>query len=95
MIHSRPGFAPRNSEETVARLNDDMVPAIHRGKKKEETTPLQKTLQTRADEAFERLRRQQVAAAQAEAMAIAAKVGPDLLVNPTPSAAPLVLEPGK
>jgi hypothetical protein len=95
MIHSRPGFAPRNSEEVVARLNDDMVPAIHRGKREDVTTPLQKTLQTRADEAFERMRRQQAAAAQAEAIAIASKVGPDLLVNPAPSPTPLVLEPGK
>jgi hypothetical protein len=95
MIHSRPGFAPRNHEEVVARLNDDMVPAIHRGKREDAVTPLQKTLQTRADEAFERMRRQQAAAAQAEAIAIASKVGPEILVNPTPSPAPTVLEPGK
>lgn len=94
MIHSRPGFAPRSSDEAPAKLNADMIPAINRGKK-EEDTPLKKTLQTRADEAFERLKRQQAAAAQAEAMAIAAKVGPDLLVNPAPSPAPVVLEPGK
>lgn len=95
MIHSRPGFAPRRSDEAVARLNDDMIPAINRIKA-ETPSPVKHTnLQSKAEAQWEKLRKQQEAANLAAAQAIAAKVGPDLLVNPAPSAAPKVLEPGK
>lgn len=30
MIHSRPGYAPRRSDSTPAKLNDDMKPALMR-----------------------------------------------------------------
>jgi hypothetical protein len=94
MIHSRPGFAPRKSDEIVAKLNQDMIPAIHRGKG-ESKSPLKEALQSKAEEAFTKLKASQEAAALAEAQAIASKVGPDLLVNPAPSPVPIVLEPGK
>jgi hypothetical protein len=95
MIHSRPGFAPRRSDETVARLNEDMIPAINRIKT-ETPSPVKHTnLQSKADYAFEKLRKAREATALAEAQAAAAKVGPELLVNPAPSAPPVVLEPGK
>jgi hypothetical protein len=77
MIHSRPGFAPRVTDKVPARLNDDMVPALHRKRPKE--TNLGPLLQARAE------------------MAKLAKdyPAPDILVNPTPSDPPKVLEPGK
>ena len=94
MIHSRPGFATRKADDAVARLNADMIPAINRTKE-ETSSPLKQTLQAKADAQWEKLKRQQEAANLAVAQAIAAKVGPDLLVNPAPSAPPTVLEPGK
>ena len=30
MIHSRPGYAPRTSDQQIAKLNEDMIPAINR-----------------------------------------------------------------
>jgi hypothetical protein len=94
MIHSRPGFAPRRSDEAVAQLNDDMVPAIHRGAPKESTS-LKQSLQSRAEVAHEKLKRAQDALNLAQAQAAAAKVGPDLLINPAPTEPPAILEPGK
>jgi hypothetical protein len=94
MIHSRPGFAPRTNEEDVAKLNTDMVPAINRGAPAQ-STPLKQTLQSRAEIANDRLRKAQDAVNLAAAQAAAAKIGPEILVNPSPTAAPLVLEPGK
>ena len=55
MIHSRPGFAQRSTDDTVAKLNDDMIPAIHRDAPKE-TTPLKQSLQARAEVAHEKLK---------------------------------------
>ena len=94
MIHSRPGFAQRSTDDTVAKLNDDMIPAIHRDAPKE-TTPLKQSLQARAEVAHEKLKRAQDALNLAQAQAAAAKVGPDLLINPSPTAPPAILEPGK
>ena len=94
MIHSRPGYAPRKADDAVATLNADMIPAINRGKSKD-TTPLKAALQSRADLAHEKMRKAQDALNLAQAQAAAAKVGPEILVNPVPSAAPVVLEPGK
>ena len=37
MIHSRPGYAPRHTDTVPARLNDDMIPAIHRKPLKEDS----------------------------------------------------------
>jgi hypothetical protein len=94
MIHSRPGFASRSSDAAPAKLNDDMVPALHRDKK-ETSTPLKQSLQSRADQAFEKLKADREALALAEAQAIASKLGPELLINPAPTEPPRVLEPGK
>lgn len=38
MIHSRPGFASRKSDQVPAKLNQDMIPALHR-KPPKETKP--------------------------------------------------------
>jgi hypothetical protein len=94
MLHSRPGFAQRSSDETVAKLNEDMVPALHRNAPKE-TTPLKQSLQSRADAAFEKLQKAQDALNLAQAQAAASKVGPDLLINPAPTVTPHVNEIGK
>ena len=94
MIHSRPGYAPRKADDAVATLNADMIPAINRGKSPD-TTPLKQALQSRAESAHAKLQKAQDALNLAQAQAAAAKVGPDVLVNPAPSAAPVVLEPGK
>jgi hypothetical protein len=84
MKHSRPGYAPRSSEETPAKLNADMIPAIHRKQQPQTSTlkqPSEELLNARAEAAMGKL----------------AKEHPpvELIVNPTPSVAPQVLEPGK
>jgi hypothetical protein len=94
MIHSRPGFAPRRSDEAVAKLNTDMIPAINRTTP-QASTPLKEGLQSKAEVQWEKLKKQQEATNLALAKAAAAKVGPDLLINPAPSAPPKVLEAGK
>lgn len=85
MIHSRPGFASRKSDAAPAKLNQDMIPALHR-KGQAESSPLinaspslEAMLNTRAEEHR------------------AAKIhaAPEILVNPAPSATPIVNEPGK
>jgi hypothetical protein len=83
MIHSRPGFAPRRSDAAPAKLNDDMIPALHRGTPRESTT-LKQNLQSKADAAMAKLAKNHPVPA-----------APELLVNPAPSATPKVLEPGK
>lgn len=93
MIHSRPGFSTRRTDDAVAKLNDDMIPAIHRAAPKE-STPLKQSLQARADQAHEKLIAKR-ALEDAQAAAARAASGPELLINPHPSAAPVVLEPGK
>jgi hypothetical protein len=93
MIHSRPGFATRTTDEAPAKLNADMIPAINRAHK-ETDTPLKQSLQSRADIAHKKLQDAAAALAQAQALSDAAKVGPELLINPAPSAPPKVNEPG-
>jgi hypothetical protein len=88
MIHSRPGFASRKSDTAPAKLNQDMVPALHRKPKVEEPTPLK---QTAREVAADLLHEQMVK----EAQAIAQRAGPEILVNPHASATPKTLEPGK
>ncbi len=94
MLHSRPGFAQRRSDDTVAKLNDDMIPALHRSAPKT-STPLKHSLQARADAAHEKMKVAQDALNLAQAQAAAAKVGPDLLINPAPTDPPHVNEIGK
>lgn len=86
MIHSRPGFAPRHSDKVPAKLNDDMIPAINR-KPLGENTPLKQAavgehqLDARTEAAMKRLAQEHPPK--------------DVLVNPTPSEPPKILEPGK
>lgn len=94
MIHSRPGYAPRKVDDEVAALNADMIPALHRGAKPT-SSPLKTNLDDRTLAAHAKMLDAQMALAKAQAEAEAAKIGPEVLVNPMPSPAPLVLEPGK
>lgn len=86
MIHSRPGYAPRKSDQAIARLNDDMIPAINR-KPLAETTNLKEApvgehkLDARTEVAMAKLALEHPPA--------------EILVNPTPSDPPKILEPGK
>lgn len=85
MKHSRPGFASRTSDDEPAKLNQDMIPAIHR-KTAEGVSPLKNngpSLEQMLNARAEEHRSAKVHAA------------PDLLVNPAPSATPHVNEPGK
>lgn len=93
MIHSRPGYAPRRTEDAVAKLNADMVPAIHRAAQ-EESTPLKQTLQAKADAAHKKLLDKR-ALEDAQAIAARAATGPELILNHAPTQPPVVLEPGK
>jgi hypothetical protein len=85
MIHSRPGFAPRHSDRVPAKLNADMVPAIHRKPLAENSNlkhgPTDQALDARAAAAMEKLSREHPA--------------PEILVNPVPSEPPKILEPGE
>jgi hypothetical protein len=85
MIHSRPGFAPRTSDEVPAKLNADMIPALHRKPLTESSNlvhaPQEHSLDARTEAAMARLAKEHPA--------------PDILVNPAPSDPPQVLEPGK
>jgi hypothetical protein len=83
MLHSRPGFKPRKSDAAPAKLQDDMVPAIHRGAApKKEPHPI--SLEAR------------LAAHKADHQhAGTDHTPPQVLVNPAPSATPQVNEPGK
>jgi hypothetical protein len=85
MIHSRPGFAPRHTDKAPAKLNADMIPAIHR-KPLVENSNLKNgapvgALEARVTADMERLAREHPT--------------PEILVNPTPSEPPKILEPGK
>lgn len=93
MIHSRPGFAPRKTDDQVAKLNEDMIPALHRTAKTE-TMPLKQSLQSKADEAHAKLIAKR-ALEDAQAAAARAAAGTELILNHAPSAPPAVLEPGK
>jgi hypothetical protein len=100
MIHCRPGFAPRTSDDKPAQLNDDMIPAINR-KSPEDQTPaktgstLEMQLNARTEAAAKRLEAANLAHAQAIAAAIQAKVGPEVIRNINPSTPPRINEPGK
>ena len=103
MRHSRPGFQTRVTQEGTrhearpSRVTADMQPAIMRhttatpGK-----SPLQQNekpglpverMQAQAEAAFKRMQ-----AAEAERVRLA---GPEILVNPAPSATPITTSPHK
>jgi hypothetical protein len=94
MIHSRPGFASRSSDDLPAKLNQDMIPALHRKSKDHPAPPpLKEDLQASADAAWAKIQAER-ALQDAQAAAERLRLGPELLLNPTPSATPQILEPG-
>jgi len=94
MLHSRPGFAPRRTDTAPAKLNADMIPALHRSSPKTESPEPKVDLQSRADVAHKKLKAAQDALNLAHAQAMAAKMGPDLIINPSPTEPPHVNEIG-
>jgi hypothetical protein len=95
MIHSRPGYAPRRSDQEIAKLNDDMIPAINR------KTPEQQKAEgpQKLDLSHRKLKKppeSAPAAVPADVLKAAERAaGPELILNPEPSVTPKVLEPGK
>jgi hypothetical protein len=84
MIHSRPGFAPRTSDELPAKLNPDMIPAINRKQPATDAKAPQVSealLDARTEAAMKKLSLEHPAS--------------EVIVNPTPSDPPQVLTPGK
>lgn len=94
MIHSRPGYAPRTTDDVPAKLNADMIPAINRTVAPVTDTPLIQNLQAKTDAAHAKLIAAR-ALEDAQAAAERLRAGPDILVNPTPSPVPRINEPGK
>jgi hypothetical protein len=90
MIHSRPGFTPRTNDQQVAKLQPDMIPAINR-------TPLgEATTMPSLEEKLANRTKSKAFSVPKEVLDAAARdTGPQLILNPTPSAMPKVLEPGK
>lgn len=93
MIHSRPGFAPRKSDVAPAKLNKDMIPALHRAKDKADVSTLKQIElpRTAREIAADALHEQIVREAQIAAQ----RAGPEILVNPAPTEPPVVNEIGK
>lgn len=102
MIHSRPGFSPRITREGTkhearpSRVTADMQPAImkHTTATTAAKTPLKENeqpglpverMQAQAEAALKRM--QDVAAERAR------QAGPEILVNPAPSATPITTSP--
>lgn len=89
MIHYRPGFTPRTSDQEVAKLNEDMIPALHKNRAIIDTsTPLKITLPELTPEQVEKA----VAFAKA-AEALAEKHAPEIIENPHPSTPPILTSP--
>ena len=94
MIHSRPGYAPRHNDQQIAKLNEDMIPAINRKSAEEKA----KEPPPKLDLSHRKLKAAPPppAAVPADVLQAAERAaGPELILNPTPSATPQVLEPGK
>lgn len=98
MIHSRPGYAPRTDDQQIAKLNKDMIPAINRKSPEEQKAEGPQKL----DLSHRKLKKPYVAPpvaapdVPADVLNAAERVaGPELILNPEPSATPQVLEPGK
>jgi hypothetical protein len=85
MIHSRPGFAPRTSDKTPAKLNADMIPALHKNRIIDTSSPLKVNLPETSPEQL----------GLALARAAAARIGPEIITNPSPSAPPILTTPHK
>lgn len=99
MIHSRPGYAPRTDDSQVAKLNADMIPAINR--KSPTAAAGQSDLKARLEGRTPKAKAAEVVPEgtiqpPADVAAAAARSpGPQLILNPEPSATPQVLKPGK
>jgi hypothetical protein len=88
MIHSRPGYAPRTHEQQIAKLNEDMIPAINRKSPEEQAKNPPKL-----DLSHRKLKK--LPDVPADVLKAADRAGPELILNPAPSPTPQVLEPGK
>lgn len=98
MIHSRPGYAPRTHDGQVAKLNADMIPAINRKPPAEAAAQvdLAAKLAGRKLKVKPAVVPEGTIEPPADIAAAAARAnGPELILNPEPSATPQVLEPGK
>lgn len=92
MIHSRPGYAPRISDQQIAKLNEDMIPAINRKSAEEKA----KEAPPKLDLSHRKLKNPPPpAAVPADILKAAERAGPELILNSEPSATPQVLQPGK
>jgi hypothetical protein len=90
MIHSRPGFVPRTDDQVVAKLQPDMIPAINR------TPAGDSTVQPSLEDKLANRTKGKTFSVPKEVMEAAARdTGPELILNPKPSATPQVLKPGK
>ena len=90
MIHSRPGYTPRTSDKQVAKLQPDMIPAINRKPIGEATA--QVDLKTKLEA---RTQGKTFTVPKEVLDAAARNTGPELILNPQPSATPQILSPGK
>lgn len=89
MIHYRPGFQPRTSDLAPAKLNEDMIPALHKQTKTIDTsTPLKVNLPELTDAQVEKA----VAFAEA-AKKLATLHTPEIIANPHPSTPPILTTP--
>lgn len=88
MIHSRPGYKPMHGENPQpAKLNEDMIPAINRQPSETQV----KEQNPKLDLSHRKLK----TGIPADVLKAAERAGPELILNPAPSATPRVLEPGK
>ena len=78
MKHSRPGFTTRVNDGAPSKVRPDMKPALARKYPPPKDSPI--------------LQHQDAMPLPAEATPEAPRVGPDVLLNPTPSATPVVNE---
>ena len=92
MIHSRPGYAPRTSDQQIAKLNEDMIPTINRKSVEEQAKEVPKL-----DLSHRKLKKPPTPAPDvpADVLSAAEHAGPELILNPEPSPTPQVLQPGK
>jgi hypothetical protein len=102
MIHSRPGFQPRVTREGAkheprpSRVQPDMQPAIMKHTTATTATKPALMQNEQAGLPVERMQAQAEAALkrmQDAAAETARRAGPEILVNPAPSATPVITSP--
>jgi hypothetical protein len=92
MIYSRPGYKTMHGENPrPAKLNDDMIPAINRKAAEESSHKEPQKL----DLSHRKLKTPAPVVPPDVLKAAERAAGPELILNPAPSATPQVLEPGK